>query len=169
MISGKKHRRTRIGDGGVVDPTTITSDSTPNYDTGFVGNNGWDCTDWMSFHKALVATYGQADANAKWQSAWDAQAWNARPYNWCEYESGFYDYFKSQGINVGDLTAAVLVPASEAVSTVATDASNVVSNTANAASSLSGWLLPLTVLALGVGGVFLYQDFVKPAARAANS
>lgn len=162
MISGRKGR-TRIGD-GEVDPTTITGDSVPVYDTAFVGSNGWDCTDWQAFHMALVTEYGQPAANQKWQTLWDAQDWNARPLNWCEYTSSFFDYFKSVGINVGDITADVLVPTTDAVTAVVADASNVVTNAANTASSLSNWLLPLAAVAVVAGGYFAYEHFLKPQA-----
>ena len=162
MISGRKGR-TRIGDGGVVDPTTITGDSTPNYDTSWIpgDNNGWDCADWMAFHQALVAEYGQPAANQKWQSLWDAQSWDAQPYNWCEYESDFYNYFKGVGIDVGDITAV----AANTVSTVATDAGNIINNTANTASTISSWLLPVAGIVVLGGLYFAYETFLKPASK----
>ncbi len=157
LISGKRHAR--VGDGSAVDPTTITADSVPLFDTAWVGSDGWDCSDWMAFHQALVATYGQASANQKWLNYWNQQSWNARPYNWCEYNSDFYNYFLGVGITVGDSTAAIL----NTGNTVINDAATTVNNTANTAKDVSSWL-PLIAGALVIGGgIYAYKTFIKDA------
>lgn len=57
----KIERRSRPGAEGV-----ITAKSTPR-----VGRHDpWDCDDWISWHRALVADHGDQEADRLWRNAW---------------------------------------------------------------------------------------------------
>lgn len=169
-ISGPKHNR--IGDGGAVDITSITENSTPNLDTSWIGNNGWDCSDWVAWHKALVAAYGLDKANAIWYQQWASQSSWASPYNWCKYDNNFVNYFKGTGLDIGSIVSNLTVPvvqsAETIVSTVSqgatTAAANLVTTADNAtglAQFLSSLVKPVALVALIGAGYWAYKEFIK--------
>ena len=118
----------------------ITASSTPDYD-----NWGWDsfwsCAEWIAWHKALKNAYGQDQANAIFTAAWEKQDSFEHAYNWCKYNSTFYNYIKK---NFPDEQGNVFATIINSVSNVAEG----VNTTANVAK----FLLPAAAIALAIWG-----------------
>lgn len=47
----------------------ISANDTPRYDS-WGPDNPWVCSDWIAWHRALCATYGDDQADDIWASAW---------------------------------------------------------------------------------------------------
>jgi hypothetical protein len=68
---------------------------------------GGGCSEWMQYHKGLVPMYGREKANELWLYYWEKLSPWSNNKNWCKYNSEFNSYFKSQGIDVGNLLSDV--------------------------------------------------------------
>jgi hypothetical protein len=135
---------------------SITADSTPALDT-WGWADYWSCQEWMQWHRLNVQAYGRDVANSKFISAWSAQDAFASPYNWCKYDSGFTNYFKQQGIDLGNIFSQVINAAGNVV-----DAASNVTQTASNATDVLKWALPLAVIAaLIIAGMWGYKTFAK--------
>lgn len=73
----------------------ITAQSKPDYDE-WGWDDYWSCADWVKYHVELKKTFGADVAKQMWYQAWEKQDGTASPYNWCKYNSHFYDYFKKE-------------------------------------------------------------------------
>lgn len=59
----------RMMSGEAVVGAVITADSKPEYDK-WGPDNHWSCDDWVNWHKAMVAKFGEAEADLRWRNAW---------------------------------------------------------------------------------------------------
>lgn len=124
---------------------TITADSVPDYDA-WGPDDYWSCSDWIQWHRELVKRYGKEQANVIWISAADKTSFGGHE-EFCRYDSSFANYFKQNGIDVGNI-----------LSHIANTGSNVVENIGDAAGTTTKilkWLIP-TAIVLAVIGVFIY-------------
>jgi hypothetical protein len=157
----------------------IVYNSTPTSD--------WSCGDWMVWHQELVKAfmggkfasgikYSQQDAinnaNKVFAQWWDKAA-SISDSNFCGYNSGFLEYFKSVGYTDHiSYIAGILTPifkggtnASSAVQKTGEAAENAADAAKNTTKTLQ-WLLPVgvvTVVAL-VGG-YVYKNYIKGNSR----
>ena len=76
-------------------PYNINAHSQPDYDD-WEWDDYWNCADWIKYHQELKKTFGAEVAKNMWRQAWEAQDGTSNPYNWCKYNSEFYDYFKKE-------------------------------------------------------------------------
>jgi hypothetical protein len=132
---------------------TISVSSTPVYGVLF---DYWDSLDWLAYHKALVAAYGNDQANEKFVKAWeDYPAWMLFPVHigfrnslWSSNDI-FINYCKSVGVYdrlFSGVLGSIFKIQSTAVS-VTSDVTAAVSNVASSTKSLSSYLLPLALFA----------------------
>lgn len=124
----------------------ITYNSIPQLD-GWGGANYWNCLQWVEWHKANVTELGHEAANQKFIYWWSQQHWDASPYNWCKYNSEFYNYFNNQGIDTGWLLSKVFVAIDE-VGDALPDLSKTIKTTA----SIGRYILPVALI-----GFVLYK------------
>ncbi len=73
----------------------IDKDSKPDYDE-WGWDDYWGCAEWVEYHKKLKMAYGADMAKQMWYAAWEKQDGFSSPYNWCKYNSFFYEYFKKE-------------------------------------------------------------------------
>lgn len=124
--------------------TQITADSKPDYDMPFNPfDSAWTMADWIAWHKALKAKYGQVEAQRLFVEAWEGQSHWSAPYSWWKYNKDFVNYFNSQGFDAGHLLSKVVNNVSQGIETT---------------SSLAKIALPL---ALVVAGAYVYNSFIK--------
>jgi hypothetical protein len=143
--------------------TLITAESTPDYD-GWGWDSYWSKEEWMQWHKALATQHGITQANSLWKEAWFSQGAWEHGFNWYKYDKEFAGYFKNQGIDVGNTISNLLTTATSAIDKTVDSAGNIVKNTTNAASKLTGtaeWLLPTLLASAGVGIIYLIYKEAK--------
>ena len=131
---------------------TITADSVPEFDMPFNPfDSAWGVYEWIEWHKAMKAKYGQSEANSRFSQAWfvDQSAFST-PYNFWKYNNEFVDYFKKQGIEVGHFLSNTLINTGEAVV-----------NVSEGVASASKFTKVLIPVALIVGAAYAYNTFIK--------
>jgi hypothetical protein len=139
-------------------PDATNPDSIPNTS---VIDSTWDCSQWITWHKANVSAYGQSAANDKFQQYWSQLSTWDSAYNFCKYQSDFYNYFKSQGIDTGWWLSHLFVDASQIVNNTGSAAVNL-SNAATNTTKVIQWLLPISVIALvGIGALNLKKSYAN--------
>lgn len=148
----------------------IDADSTPAYD-GWGWADYWDCYDWITWHKALTAKYGVAQANATFLQAWDKQdTFFAAPVDCRSFNSEFKQYAKDNGFYDGLFSGigAIAQPIAAGTSVV-TAASNLVGNTADSANTASKYLkYVIPVLAITLLAGIIYYVYKKSKTQNTN-
>jgi len=75
----------------------ITADSIPDLDDwGF--DTWWNCSDWISWHKANEKKYGLALANTKFSQYWNKQTMGAGALDCRTVNTKFRKYIKAKGL-----------------------------------------------------------------------
>ena len=138
----------------------ITPNSTPVLD-GWGWGDYWGCDEWQAWHVELRKQFSAQQAALIWTAAWNKQDSFANPYNWCKYNSTFRNYMRSQGINVDSVVSALVMPVFDATGNLAQGAGDVVTNTAEAASTVSSLIKPLAIVAVLGAGYWAYKTYVK--------
>jgi hypothetical protein len=123
----------------------ITAASIPDYD-GWGPDTYWSCSDWITWHKALVQEYGLENANTIAQEAWNKQDAFEHNYNWCKYNQEFVSYFKSVGLGADQSFASL---AWEGIHNVADAGLNVTGGIKNVSVILKK-LLPILLLVAAI-------------------
>lgn len=72
----------------------ITALTLPDYDE-FGPDTYWTVSEWIEWHKKLVAQYGQPDANRRFLDAYHKAPFAAVSYDWRSYDTQFRDYAKA--------------------------------------------------------------------------
>ena len=155
----------------------ITFNTTPTSD--------WSCSDWKFWHEELVKAfmagrfasqirYSQQEAirlsNQVFMQHWERLSGFFTKHQFCGYESQFFHYFKSVGLdNILSYFQAVITPTAESAGTITenvTDtASTITENVADTASSATKtlkWLVPTLLVGAGVAlSFYVYNNFIK--------
>jgi hypothetical protein len=137
----------------------IQEDSTPVYG---MFTDYWDQSDWIKWHKELVARYGLTTANEIFLKAWESYPfWMLFPMhigfrntafganaNFIEYakQNQFYD-----NLFVGILGTIFKVQSTAVTATQ--DVATAVGSVASSTKTISSYILPV---ALGLGIIFLF-------------
>jgi len=129
--------------------TEIQYNTEPVLSTLWNGDDYWKCDDWVRWHKLNVQELGQETANEKFIHWWDEQSAWANPYNWCKYDSDFYNYFDDQGIDTGWLLSKVIVAVDTAADGVV-DAGEGLKTT----FKLSKYILPIALIGFGLSWLY---------------
>jgi len=124
----------------------LNPDAAPVLD-GWGWDNYWNCAEWIQWHRAMKATYGQQTANERLTLAWESQDWTAHNYSWCKYDSSFYDYIKA---NFPDETANVFAA-------IWHSGTNVVDTVANATDTVKKLAPLLIIFLLILAAMVLYR------------
>lgn len=141
------------------DTINITATSKPDYDEwGF--DTYWSPEEWIAWHKALKRAYGQQKANMIWAKAWYAQGFWDKPFSFYKYNKNFTDYLRSQGIDIGNPFSKVFVASEKIVDATTEAAVDVASGAARTLKATSS-LLPLLVLGVLGGGLYLLYNEIK--------
>lgn len=141
----------------------------------------WTCQEWMLWHQELVKAfmggkfksgikYTQGEAtrlsNQVFTEWWDKLVDWFSNKRMCGYESQFYNYFRSVGLdNVLSYIQALLVPTTQTVTSTIENVGKTVENISEGAAGTGKtlkWLLPLVLL----GGVvfvgsYAYKNYIK--------
>lgn len=134
----------------------ITADSIPQRDT-WGWEPYWSCEEYMQWHKLNVQQYGADVANQKFVSAWSELDTFDHNYNWCKYNREFTAYFKSYGIDVGNILSDIVTAGGNVVDSV-TNVTQAASNT----TQMLRWIIPVAVIAaLIIAGMWAYKNFAK--------
>ena len=119
------------------DPTKPTS--TPDYD-GWGWDSWWTAKDWLQWHKALKAKYGQEEANYRFIMAWEKQSAGASPLDARSFDTEFREYAKANGFLDGlYFGLGVMVKPIGMTTDVVTG----VSRGLSAAANISQYLIPV--------------------------
>lgn len=125
----------------VQDPTN--AQSTPAYDEWGPDFRGyWSVDNWITWHQALVQTYGQQSANQKFAAAWNAQGVGAQPVTQLDYNEYARQYFVASGL------AALIDPTVGGFITDALSTGSTAVGSMAAAASKLNWVVPIAGLAL---------------------
>lgn len=124
----------------------VNADATPVFDTwgpNFLSGY-WSLQDWITWHQANVAEYGQGVANSKFVAAWNQNSFGASPVNELEFDTSARQYLAAAG-------ALQQIPASlfGTLNDLIQGAGNVTSQfpaTASAVATVSKYALPVGVL-----------------------
>jgi hypothetical protein len=138
----------------------ITAQSVPVLD-GWGPGAYWECAEWQAWHAELLKIMSAKDAALVFIAAWNKQDSFAGPYNWCKYNATFRNYMKSKGVDIDSVVSAVLMPIFTATGNIATSASDVVTNTAGAVSSVSSLAKPLFFTVAFAAMYVGYKTFVE--------
>lgn len=130
----------------------ITADSTPDYDS-WGPDDYWSCEDWITWHKALKAKYGKAEADSKWLAAWNAQDSFEHNYNWCKYAAAFNTYVSTEKLAASHLLADIF-------SGVTKIGENAV-DTATSTSKILKYLIPTVIVIIVIGAIIYFGKRYK--------
>lgn len=133
-------------------PYNITANSKPDYDE-WGWDDYWSCADWIKYHQELKKVFGKEVAASMWYQAWEAQDGTSNPYNWCKYNSTFYDYFKKE---LGETW--FIMEIGGAVGAIA-------EGTGTTAKVLKTAIPIIAVLAIAGGIWWGYKTYIKPAGK----
>ncbi len=123
------------------DPTMASA--VPAYDRFGPDFGGyWSLNDWITWHQALVSTYGQATANQKFVAAWDLNTFASAPLNELETNEAARQYFISTGL--GDS----IDPSIFGLATDFFSGATKITAGANKAASAISWIFPIAGVAL---------------------
>lgn len=141
----------------------------------------WECQDWKFWHEELVKAfmagafksrikYSRDEAirlsNQVFVTWWNKLVGTFSTKNFCGYESQWFAYFKSVGLeSILSYFQGFFVPVATSAIKVTESATEAVSNIADAAKNTSktaAWLIP-TVLVLGTVfvGAYAYKNFIQ--------
>ena len=138
------------------DPTN--ADATPDYDE-WGPDDYWECADWIQWHTALKAKYGKEKADATFMPAWlvmdSAKYLGAGPLDCRSFNEGFRDYFKAEGLLDAMYGKVTWIKPIGAATDVVSKSSDVASNVAKGAGTLSEFLSTPVGLAVTVGAATL--------------
>lgn len=112
----------------------------------------WSLADWMTWHQALVAAVGRAQANATFTAQWNSQSAFAAPVNEIESDVDARAYFQSAG----------LLPMMNSLKGAATDVTSTIEKLAASLSSASNLIVP-ALLFVGVLWLLPSPQKVKSA------
>jgi len=119
----------------------ITADSVPDFDD-WGPDTYWECADWVTWHKAMVAKYGKAQADYTFGQAWQQRSAFGHELTCSLFDASFISYFKSQGYT-WDPVSGVIVSISKTVTNVASGAETL--------SHLISFIIPLLFIIAAVG------------------
>lgn len=141
-----------------------SASSTPDYDD-WGWDEWWKASDWIRWHRALKASYGQDEANRRFIDAWDQQSNMAGPIDARTFDSAFRAYAKENGfyeaLFSGSGALARPVAAGVTVVEAASEAVEDVASAVTTTSTAAKYLLPVAALVMG----FLYLQSVAPRRR----
>lgn len=128
--------------------------STP--DNGSIGGifGGWDCQDWITWHKALVRTFGEQQAHETWTRAWNEQGFFDTDVSWCKYKSDFNEYVRANKLDVSWALPDVINDANDAV----VNTSQAIVNTSNVIKILVPVML---ITATVIASMYFYKSYAK--------
>lgn len=75
---------------------TITANLTPDLDD-WGWDSSWSCEQWIQWHKAMKAAWGQEKANYRFIYWWDQQTMGASGYDCRSFNSSFREYARENG------------------------------------------------------------------------
>ena len=155
-VSGQKHKLEVVQGtvGGAYMPGDLTADSIPDLDSWGM-DEYWSGATFVEWHKMNVQKYGRQTANAKMLTVWEEIA--SDPFGqfqyWNIYSSNFRNYFTSQGVDLDSLFSSVIMPVTD-----------ILSDTAETASKVSGFLKSAAPFVVGGALLWGFSTFVLPAA-----
>lgn len=138
----------------------ITAQSVPVLD-GWGWGDYWECAEWQAWHTELLKIMTPKDAALTFIAAWNKQDSFAGPYNWCKYNATFRNHMKQYGVDIDSIVSAVIMPIFTATGNLATSASDVVTNTAGAVSSVSSLAKPLLFTVAFAAMYVGYKTFIE--------
>jgi hypothetical protein len=125
------------------DPTRPTSK--PDFDSwGF--DSWWTAQDWLTWHRALKASYGLDEANRIFVTAWQQQGFLASPLDARSFDTSFREYARANGFL--DALYYGLGSLVRPIGTV-TDIGTAVTDGISTVASISRWAIPAAALVLG--------------------
>lgn len=156
---------------------TITADSIPVYKAWF-WSDSWGCAEWIQYFNALVAKYGQSDAEIKWSNAWlqgvdkanggfgtavgSGYITDSVPLDCRSFDSNFKAFLEANPNlkstvfeGIGGWFGKVI----SAGTTVVDAAGNIIGNTATGISNFTKtfkWLIPTLVIVAVLGAVIFF-------------
>jgi len=138
----------------------FTANAVPDRDGGWF-DSGWSCTEWMHWHKELVKSFGRNKANEMFVLEFDKQSSFDLQVNTCKYNSDFVKYFKSQGLNAGNVLSNLIINTGKVVDEVGGGANELAKGVNSTARTLKTFV-PLLIAAVGIGGIYyLYKNYLK--------
>lgn len=137
----------------------ITADSRPDYDD-WGPDNYWSCLDWITWHKAMKAKYGQERANQVFVQYYGEAGFGAASYDCRTFNSDFREYARDNGFldQLYGGIGVIMQPFGWAIET----GGNLVENIGGAAvgtTKVLRILIPVAAIAI-IGGA-LYWGYTK--------
>ncbi len=131
---------------------TINENSKPVY--GYWGfgwlSPYWDAADWMAWHWALKAKWGQEKANVLLIEAWNASPFGAANIGFRTFDTDFKNFAKENGFYEALFTGVLgsVMEAGNAGADIASKAPTVLTNLTNAIVSVSRYIIPIAIIVL---------------------
>ena len=138
----------------------ITAQSQPVLDA-WGWDNHWGCEEWKAWFIELRKVMSAQDAALTFTQAWNQQDSFAGPYNTCKYNLPFRNFMRANGVNIDSIVSAIIDPLFDAAGNLVQGGSDVITNTAGAASSISQLIKPLAFIAVLGAGYYGYKTFIK--------
>lgn len=140
----------------------ITAESIPNHD-GWGPDAYWSCTDWITWHKALVLSKGSEEADRLWVNEYDKSSWGAHEISCSTNSNEFKDYVLANGIAAKSSILSRVYRAELAVDGLIEETFAPVTNLWKSTATVTKWI-PYVVAVIVIGGVvYVLANYGKVA------
>lgn len=147
--------------------SAIRYDSKPDLAGGWL-NSGWDCDQWMTWHKRLMEHHKDAEKVKEiFLKEWNAQGGWDWDYINCKYRSDFQDYFKQHGIGV-PAVVKVVTSAGDIATSAADSAEQIaekgIGGFGDSLGTVLKWLPWIALVAAALIAFFYFKSLTKVVA-----